>query len=163
MEARQLTIPSEASSLHKVEQFIEEISDQYNIFSTYYANILMAVTEAVKNAMQHGNAWDATKRVHISFQSSESGLQFTIKDEGNGFDPDSVPDPTNPETEFETSGTGIFLIRSLSDELEFRNGGKEVFIRFDISSINQKVYQERMMHFKKFVQAGTHVSDKERS
>jgi serine/threonine-protein kinase RsbW len=163
MEASKLIIPSETAALHKVEQFIEEISDQYNIFSTYYANILMAVTEAVKNAMQHGNGWDASKKVSISFESSESGLLFTVTDEGKGFDFNAVPDPTDPETEYETAGTGIFLIKSLSDEVMFRNQGREVYIRFDISSINQKVYQERMTHFKNFVQAGTHVSDKERS
>lgn len=163
MENKKLIIRSELSSIHEVEQFIEEICDQYNIYTTYYGNILVAVTEAVQNAMQHGNAWNKSKKVTIDFSSSESGLMFQISDEGSGFDIYNIPDPTDFQTENIQKGNGLYLIKSLSDEMSFENNGSTVKLLFDIASINQDVYQDRMKHFRSYAKAGEKIREEKRS
>jgi len=79
------------------ERMIDEICDEYSINEDYYGNILISLTEAVNNAIQHGNKNDPTKKVQIVFNAAAdlNGFSFTIKDEGNGFDYTNIPDPTD--------------------------------------------------------------------
>ncbi len=95
--------------------------------------VSVAVRESVTNAVRHGNAGDAGKRVHIEFTylGADAGLAIRVRDEGCGFDPDALPDPLAPENLLKPSGRGIFLIRSFMDELELRRapeGGMEVIM-----------------------------------
>lgn len=92
----------------------------------------VAVRESVINAIQHGNANDAHKRVHVEFASLDGdtpGLAIRVRDEGPGFDPASLPDCLAPENLLKSSGRGIFLMRSFMDELVLQRapeGGMEV-------------------------------------
>jgi len=79
----------------------------------------MAVREAVTNAMVHGNQEDETKSVEVIFNCLGNALEIEIRDQGEGFDPADVPDPTEPGNILKTSGRGIFLIRSFMDEVEW--------------------------------------------
>ena len=93
--------------------------------------VSVAVRESVTNAIRHGNAGDAGKRVHIEFTylGADAGLAIRVRDEGCGFDPDALPDPLSPENLLKASGRGIFLIRSFMDEFELRRapeGGMEI-------------------------------------
>ena len=95
--------------------------------------VSVAVRESVTNAVRHGNAGDAGKRVHIEFTylGADAGLAIRVRDEGRGFDPDALPDPLAPENLLKPSGRGIFLIRSFMDELKLRRvpeGGMEVIM-----------------------------------
>ncbi len=80
----------------------------------------MAVREAVANAVTHGNVYSADKRVHFSVEVDEGRLVVSVKDEGAGFDPSEVPDPTLVENILKASGRGLLLMRSLVDEVELR-------------------------------------------
>jgi serine/threonine-protein kinase RsbW len=80
----------------------------------------MAVREAVANAVTHGNVYSADKRVHFSVELDEGRLVVSVKDEGAGFDPSEVPDPTLVENILKASGRGLLLMRSLVDEVELR-------------------------------------------
>lgn len=80
----------------------------------------MAVREAVANAVTHGNVYSADKRVHFSVELDESRLVVSVKDEGTGFDPSEVPDPTLVENILKASGRGLLMMRSLVDEVELR-------------------------------------------
>jgi serine/threonine-protein kinase RsbW len=93
----------------------------------------VAVRESVVNAIKHGNAYDVDKRVHVEFTPVEHdgrpGLAIRVRDEGCGFDPDTLPDPLAPENILKSSGRGIFLMRSFMDEMTLRRapeGGMEV-------------------------------------
>ena len=93
----------------------------------------VAVRESVINAIKHGNANDARKRVHVEVApldaESPPGVWIRVRDEGPGFDPTCLPDPLAPENLLKTSGRGIFLIRSFMDEMHVRRaaeGGMEV-------------------------------------
>jgi serine/threonine-protein kinase RsbW len=83
--------------------------------------IEMALREAVTNAMVHGNQEDESKSVEVIFNCHDNELEIEVRDQGEGFDPAKVPDPTNAENLLKTSGRGIFLMRTFMDEIEWRN------------------------------------------
>jgi serine/threonine-protein kinase RsbW len=95
---------------------------------------MIAVTEAVNNAIKHGNDGDKSKNVSLSLSLKDSLIQFVIKDEGSGFDYENLPDPTSPENIEKIGGRGIFLMKHLSDQVEFKDKGKEVQLSFYINN-----------------------------
>lgn len=144
-KSKSIVLFSKKVMIHEVEGFVEDICDEFNIFNSYFGNILLCVTEAFQNARVHGNKNDETKRIKITFESLPLGLYFRIEDEGEGFnfepylDQDFFPEENS-------SGNGLFLIKSLSDELHFYNNGKCIEIVFYISSINLDKLIERVKH-----------------
>ena len=81
----------------------------------------MAVREAVTNAIVHGNLEDEAKAVEVTFNCLEHALEIEVKDQGEGFDPAAVPDPTDPANILKTSGRGILFMRSFMDDVEWSN------------------------------------------
>lgn len=126
----QLSVPSDFSELVKVEGLIDDVCSNYFADQDIYGNVLIAVTEAVNNAIQHGNSSDNRRLVTIGVSSSDEQIDFSVSDEGRGFDYANLPDPTAPENIEKENGRGIFLMRSLSDGVEFENGGSTVVISF---------------------------------
>jgi serine/threonine-protein kinase RsbW len=131
-EDQRLRIPSKPESLLLVERMVEDVCDVLGVKEEVYGNILLSVTEAVNNAIQHGNKYDLSKVVEINFYKVDKKLTFSIKDEGNGFDFKNLKDPTDPENLESPHGRGVFLMRNLSDSVEFENEGREVKISFSI-------------------------------
>ena len=123
-------LESEIDSLARVEQIIEELKSFYKIPEDIYGNILVSITEAVNNAIRHGNKLDPEKSVDFSFESSDKEFVFKIQDRGTGFDPDSIPDPTLPENIDKPDGRGIFIMKNLSDEVKFEDEGRRIEITF---------------------------------
>lgn len=126
-----IRISSELKNITEVEKLIDKICDLKGINEEVYGNILIAVTEAVNNAVIHGNCFHKELSVTISVVESPERICFIIEDEGKGFDFLNLPDPTAPENIEKENGRGIFLIQNLSDELVFENGGKTVNIFFN--------------------------------
>ncbi len=148
-----LILESRPENISSIERFVEEICDYYNINDTYFGNILIALTEAFNNAVIHGNKGDASKKIHVVFESKPKGLSFTVSDEGAGYDPDEVPDPLDLEIDdANKSGRGIFLIRSLSDKIEIKNDGSSVEMFFRISGIGHEAMKKRIGHFNEYFQ-----------
>jgi len=145
-----LVLKSDKLYINKVERFVEQICDEYNIYNNYYANILLSVIEAYTNAVEHGNKYDENKSVKIEFSSESNGLAFTIEDEGNGFEMESIPDPTNLENEG-VEGRGLFMINSLADQVELEDNGSKIKLQFLISSINQEMASKRSELFHNYV------------
>ncbi|MDP9038561.1 MAG: ATP-binding protein [Acidobacteriota bacterium] len=114
------TLESTLASVDKLEQTAEEFALRAGFDEDTAPNIAMAVREAAVNAVLHGNAYDASKRVQASFEASADSLVIRIADEGPGLDPEGVPDPLAPENILRGSGRGIFLIRAFMDEVHFR-------------------------------------------
>jgi serine/threonine-protein kinase RsbW len=92
---------------------------------------LISVTEGVNNAIMHGNGGNASLFVRVSVLKNDTCIWFKIKDQGKGFNPDLIPDPTAPENLLKENGRGIFLMRSLSDDLIFEDNGSAVTICFN--------------------------------
>src|SRR5215469_15170134 len=89
--------------------------------------IELALHEALVNAIVHGNQNDPGKRIYVNCRcTSDGGVSITVEDEGNGFEHDAVPDPTSPDNRLQTSGRGIYLIRTLMDVVDFKRGGSVV-------------------------------------
>jgi serine/threonine-protein kinase RsbW len=139
---KRIRFGSTLTNLHAVNQFIEDICDHYNIFNSYFGHILTAVNEAVQNAIMHGNHNDPDKYVEIQFEQRPDGLCFVIKDEGNGFNPNEYPDPTDITNDGKI-GRGLFLMQSLSDELNISDGGSTIELFFNITGIDQDLAANR--------------------
>lgn len=133
MDSINIQIPSLTDNVRMIESFIDNAKDQFHLNDDIYGNIMVAVTESVNNAIRHGNQGDTKKNVHLSLQLKDDAIVFHVKDEGNGFDYHNLPDPTSPENIDQPGGRGIFLMRHLSDEVNFHNKGCTVELIFYIS------------------------------
>lgn len=133
MEKISIQIPSMPENIRIVESFIDNAKEKFNITDDLYGNIMVAVTESVNNAIRHGNSSDKSKLVNISLFIEPKHLKFVVEDQGPGFDPDSLPDPTLPENISKPDGRGIFLMRNLCDELVFSEEGRVVEMKFNMN------------------------------
>lgn len=127
-----LRLSSEPTSIAKVEQFVTKLVRRYRLDDDQHGNILISLTEAVNNAIIHGNCEDRDKQVSISLREGNNKLAIQVSDEGCGFDYKQVPDPTKEENLCKCGGRGVFLMQHLSDNLAFRNGGRTVEMQFKI-------------------------------
>jgi serine/threonine-protein kinase RsbW len=103
--------------------------------------ILMALREALANAIKHGNAQDLQKRVHLKMDVTGETLRIRIQDEGSGFDPGMVEDPLAPENKLKTSGRGIFYMKTFMDDVRFRQlegGGMEILLTKNLAQKTKK-------------------------
>ena len=121
---------SKGENITIVERLIDDLCEKYNIPEEHYGNILIALTEAVNNAIYHGNRNDPDKKVSLQYKADPSRFYFRIEDEGPGFDYENIPDPTSPENIEKPNGRGVFLMRHLSDEINFLDDGRVVEIIF---------------------------------
>ena len=103
-----------------------------NIDETLYSNILISLTEAVNNAMVHGNQFDDKKRIVVSCRKQPHTIQLFISDEGSGFDPVKIPDPTDQDRLEMEGGRGVFLMKQLTDEIHFLDEGRTVQLMWKI-------------------------------
>jgi len=115
-------------SVGEVEAAAERLATEAGLDEDQRFHVTMAVREAAVNAVLHGNDYDPSRHIAVGLENTGKDLVFTIADEGRGFIPDSVPDPLAPENLLRGTGRGIFLIRSLMDEVHFRqlNPGTEL-------------------------------------
>lgn len=130
---QKLKIESSADNIRLVERLIEDVCDVYNVNEDNYGNILIAVTEAVNNAIYHGNKGNPSLSVQIGFENQDEKITFSVCDEGQGFDYDSLPDPTDPNNIDKINGRGVFLMKHLADKVEFNQNGKEVLLTFNLN------------------------------
>jgi serine/threonine-protein kinase RsbW len=122
------TLESSLESVNKAEQAARDLAAKVGFDEEEVDRISMAVREATVNAVLHGNQYDPKKRVTIAFEATPENLSVAVRDEGNGLDPEGIPDPLAPENLLKQSGRGIFLIRAFMDEVRFRqmNPGTEI-------------------------------------
>ena len=125
-------IPSIKENVSMVESFIENMGEKIEIEEAVYGNVLVSVTEAVNNAIVHGNKEDKDKKVKLELKKNKKSVRFVVEDEGFGFDHKNIPDPTNPTNIDKIKGRGVFLIKSLSDKAKFKDGGRTVDMLFKL-------------------------------
>lgn len=127
-----LTLSSDPSNINKVEKYVNQIADRYQLNQEKHANLLISLTEAVNNAIIHGNKQDRTKKVSIKLAQTRAGLAVRVSDQGRGFNYDELPDPTSPERLCECGGRGVFLMNQLCDKIRYINGGTTVEMQFKL-------------------------------
>ena len=130
LESKKIEMISNMENIAEVENLINVIFEDYELSPDYFGNMLVAITEAVNNAMVHGNGSDESKNVNLSFNHYGDEYKFVIIDEGEGFDYNNVPDPTSPENIEKPDGRGIFLMKNLANEVNYFDGGSRVELVF---------------------------------
>lgn len=131
-EIETVSFPSAIENIKVAEDLVDEVCRLNNVHEDHFGNVLIAVTEAVNNAIQHGNLSDPDKNVKINVKRNAQDLCFVVIDDGKGFNFESLPDPTAPENIEKENGRGIFLMKSLADEVVFEKNGSEVHVVFSI-------------------------------
>ncbi|MBK9190603.1 MAG: ATP-binding protein [Crocinitomicaceae bacterium] len=125
-----IEIASKLDRIPEVEALIDRVSEEMGLNEDHYGNVLIAVTEAVNNAIIHGNKYSDEKKVKVIVEKIPEGVVFVISDEGDCFDYTNLPDPTAPENLEKPDGRGIFLMKNLSDGVAFDSNGTKVSITF---------------------------------
>lgn len=151
-EQRTLRLNSEPQSLNKLEVLIQDVCDEYKLENTHFGCISVAVTEAFQNALVHGNKNDVSKQITISFEKTASGLNFSVEDEGPGFNYSGIPDVKDDGKEKTFPGRGLFLIKSLCDEVVFNEKGNMISLGFKTSGINIETAIKRQEQFDSIIQ-----------
>jgi serine/threonine-protein kinase RsbW len=121
-----IKLPSDVNYLNEVLSYINQRMVELGIIEQGDTSVLIALDEAIANAIKHGNKFDPRKTVRITAELSADGARFTVKDEGMGFARESVPDPTDPSRILEPSGRGLWLMSHMMDEVRFNDRGNEV-------------------------------------
>lgn len=119
-------MPSELRHLDGVLEYLNERMLRLGIVDAQDSEVLIALDEAIVNAIKHGNKCDPRKAVHIVAEFSAEGVLFSIADEGIGFELEKVPDPTEPCRLLEPSGRGLLLINHIMDEVRFNQCGNRL-------------------------------------
>lgn len=125
----EVTIPSDLEEARRLQTRIEEELQGKSRFSEMELfHIKLALEEAIVNAIKHGNQMDRAKSVRVAYHISHDRFDIRIADEGPGFDPDDVPDPTAPENLERPCGRGLLLMRHYMNHIEYVSPGNTVIM-----------------------------------
>jgi serine/threonine-protein kinase RsbW len=119
VETSELSLPSRIETVATAAAAVAQFIGRSGMSDDAAFGIDMAVREAVTNAVLHGNRQDENKTVDIVLKSSPDAVEISVHDQGPGFNPESVPDPTTTENILKTSGRGIFFMRTFMDEVDW--------------------------------------------
>lgn len=131
MSTKKLTISSDPNNLIKVEKYLNKLKTEYNICDDRFPDILISITEAVNNAIIHGNKVDVNKKVNIRTRNEDTTLYITVSDEGKGFCVEEIADPRCPENIAKCGGRGVMIMQELCDRLQYRKNGSSVQLIFN--------------------------------
>lgn len=134
---QRIAFPAKAENIMLAEKLIDEACQKHGVHESHYGNILIALTEAVNNAIHHGNRLDPAKSVSLGYAMQGDRIVFMVGDEGPGFDHDHLPDPTDPQNIEKPHGRGVFLMRALADSVEFSNNGATVYLAFGTQPVTE--------------------------
>jgi serine/threonine-protein kinase RsbW len=130
-----LELPTDIQSIDRAVDFVMSRCTSCEVQARRLnLNFRVGLTEALSNAMLYGNAHDPSKNVVVEISMNDGHLKATVKDQGSGFDPGSVPDPTRPENLMRPCGRGLFLMRQLLDEVWYNDRGNEVTLVLRLDS-----------------------------
>jgi serine/threonine-protein kinase RsbW len=136
-----MSLSSRFENIEMAQHLCGKLIEGYDLPEETRHWILMALREALANAIKHGNSQDQAKRVHLDMDVVDDTLQMRIRDEGAGFDPAAVADPLAPENRMKTSGRGIFYMKTFMDEVGFRpvdGGGMEIVLKKNLTRDGEK-------------------------
>lgn len=130
-----LVLSSNPKQVGKVESFLEKVNQRTKLNEAQFNKLLVAATEAVNNGIIHGNKRDPNKKVTLTCELNHTALIIRVQDEGPGVDPKTLPDPLAEENLMRENGRGVFLMRSLMDDIEFEKvpEGSAVIMKMALS------------------------------
>jgi len=124
LETTELKYASRIEAVAEAAAAVSEFMNRIGISEDVAFGVDMAVREAVTNAVVHGNKLDPEKPVELKLRNTPESFEIVVHDQGPGFDPGKIPDPTNAENILKTSGRGIFFMRNFMDQVEWSPGEK---------------------------------------
>lgn len=125
-----ITFSSVPENIRQIEPFLSKCRCDFHIKEERYKDILLVLTEAVNNGIRHGNSSNPQKKVTVEFHNDARAFHFRVSDEGNGFNPQRIADPTQGPNLSEPNGRGVFLMHALSDQVQYTNNGRSVNLKF---------------------------------
>lgn len=125
-EKIEFVFPSTIGLMHSILDYLMKRVEKVGVINPESSNLFIALDEAFVNAVKHGNKFDSNKLVKVSAEVSVKEARFTIEDEGEGFDISAIPDPTNPENLFKSSGRGVLFIHNIMDEVTYNERGNKL-------------------------------------
>jgi len=128
----ELEIRSTYKELDKLEGFLNSLQENLKFDDEFYAKLMLTVSEAATNGVVHGNELNPDKKVFLKAESKNRGLVISIQDEGDGFDPENIPNPLAEENLLNTSGRGVFLMEEYAKSVEYQDKGRRLILSFDL-------------------------------
>ncbi len=129
-DRKTLSLPSSYEALEQLEPFVNELQ-QWASFSDEDQNrIMLALSEAVNNAIVHGNNLQEDKTVTITASHRDRQFNISVMDEGKGFDPESIPNPLKEQNLLNEGGRGVYLMKQYADSVTFSQNGSKVTMNF---------------------------------
>lgn len=125
-------LKSTSRSVQEIEPLLSEVRSHVEIPDDVFYNILISATEAVNNAIIHGNKYDENKTVLIRIVLKDHKLILEVRDEGSGFEPEKLEDPRDPKNLLKANGRGVFLIKTLMDNVEYRIDKKGTVLKMTL-------------------------------
>lgn len=122
----QLVLNSTYEESERVPDFVEDLQGETDLNEEETSTLMLLLSEAVTNAIKHGNQEDENKKVTVEIRIDPKQIISTVKDEGKGFDPAATKDPLKKEHLLDTTGRGVFLINELSDSSEYLENGTKI-------------------------------------
>ena len=127
---KELTLNSRFDEIERIESFVNGLKNWLDFNKDLKDKIMLVLSEAVTNAIVHGNKEDPSKIVSVRAWKSDNRLKLSVKDQGEGFDPSEIPDPLNQDNLLKEGGRGVFLIKHYSDDISFSEDGTKMTIYF---------------------------------
>jgi serine/threonine-protein kinase RsbW len=124
MKSVSTKIRSVRNNIFKVEGLLKQVNTEFKLNDKEFDNVLVAVSELVLNAIVHGNKEKPEKKVSVKVDYDDKTMIINVQDEGNGFDFENNPDPTLPENLLKSTGRGIFIVKSLMDNIQYKQTAK---------------------------------------
>lgn len=131
-----LELPSALSSVAELDDFVNSLMERHGLDEEVQGKLLVSLTEAVTNAISHGNQYASDKSVRIEVYQDKAQLKVLVIDEGCGFEPDEIPDPTTEEALEREGGRGVFLMKLLADKIAFHDKGRAVEMCYSCSCLS---------------------------
>ncbi len=145
-QTEHLTIPSDLKWMPKVVAEVERVVREVGFDDEEGDFLAIATTEAVSNAIVHGNRRNASKKVHIEFEKHDDRLIIVVADEGDGFNPQECEDPTDPKNISRRSGRGMYILKQLMDAVDVQSSRQGTTIR--LTKYRKRVIQGEKGHRK---------------
>jgi serine/threonine-protein kinase RsbW len=125
-EKIEFELPSAISPMHSILDYLTKRVEKLGVINPDQSNLFVALDEAFVNAVKHGNKFNTQKLVRITAELTSKEASFTVEDEGEGFDVNSIPDPLDPANLFKTSGRGVLFIYNIMDEVKYNERGNRL-------------------------------------
>lgn len=133
-DTRKLVLSSKFEEMERLEPYVDDLKQWAGFGDEDSSRIMLVLSEAINNAIVHGNQQNPDKQVMVfsTWDESNGVLQVSVEDEGAGFDPDDIPDPLKEENLLNEGGRGVYLIKQYTDDVQFSKGGKKITMGFQL-------------------------------